>query len=124
MQTNEYYLPTIICLIICTHEDFGARSRYLRQGEVTTSHSKLRGVMTYPCLRYPLLAPKSSYHRLHNRNGNIRLYSQDIYETTDRISWYNHLRHTTMKNLTVVGNIDIMIFNSLNPGDIHTDIYQ
>ena len=36
--------------------DFAARSRYLRQWWVITPHSKLRDVITYPCLRYLLLA--------------------------------------------------------------------
>ena len=40
--------------------DFAARSRYLREGWVITSHSLLWGVITYPCLRYLFLAPKSS----------------------------------------------------------------
>ena len=40
--------------------DFVVRNRYLMQGKVITSHSKLRGVITYPCLRYLLLATKSS----------------------------------------------------------------
>ena len=44
-----------------TYEDFGAKSRYLRQGSVIKSHSKLWDVITYPCLRYLLLTPKSSY---------------------------------------------------------------
>ena len=44
-----------------TYEDFGARSRYLRQGKVITSHSLLWDVITYTCLRYLLLAPKSPY---------------------------------------------------------------
>ena len=41
-------------------EDYVASSRYLRQGWVITSYSKLRDVITYPCLRYLLLATKSS----------------------------------------------------------------
>ena len=36
---------------------FGARSRYLGHGYVIT----LCGVITYPCLRYLLLAPKTSF---------------------------------------------------------------
>ena len=43
------------------YEDFGARSRYLRQGYVIASHRILWDAITYPCLRYLLLAPKSSY---------------------------------------------------------------
>ena len=42
-------------------DDFVVRSRYLRQGKVITSHSKLWDVITYPCLRYLLLATKSSF---------------------------------------------------------------
>ena len=44
--------------------DFGARSRYLRQGWIITSHRILWYAITSPCLRYLLLAPKSSYHVL------------------------------------------------------------
>ena len=44
-----------------TYEDFGIRSRYLRQGLLITSHSKLWDVITYTCLRYLLLTPKSTY---------------------------------------------------------------
>ena len=43
------------------YEDFVARSKYLRQGWVITSHSLLWDVITYPCLRYLLLATKSTY---------------------------------------------------------------
>ena len=42
-------------------EDFGASGSYLRQGQVIASHSILWDAITYPCLRYPLLAPKSSF---------------------------------------------------------------
>ena len=43
------------------------RSRYLRHGLVIASHSILWDVITYPCLRYLLLVPKSSYEfsKLH-----------------------------------------------------------
>ena len=41
-------------------EDSVASSRYLRQGWVITSHSKLRDVITYPCLNYLFLATRSS----------------------------------------------------------------
>ena len=40
--------------------DFVARSRYLKQGYVIASHSILRDAITYSCLRYLLLATKSS----------------------------------------------------------------
>ena len=46
---------------IKSYVDFVARSWYLRQGQVITSHSELRDVITHPCLRYLLLAIKSSY---------------------------------------------------------------
>ena len=42
-------------------QDFGARSRYLRQGYVITSHSKPWDAITYPYLRYLLLTQKSPY---------------------------------------------------------------
>ena len=41
-----------------------ARNRYLRHGQVTTSHSILWGVMTYLCPRYPLLALNCLYMTL------------------------------------------------------------
>ena len=44
-----------------SHEDFVARSRYLRQGYVITSRSLQWDVITYPCLRYLILATKSSH---------------------------------------------------------------
>ena len=42
-------------------EDFGARTRYLRQALVIASHSILWGAIINPYLRYLLLASKSSY---------------------------------------------------------------
>ena len=47
----------------CAYIGTGARSRYLRQGNVIASHNFLWDAIpcTYPCLRYLLLAPKSSY---------------------------------------------------------------
>ena len=50
------------------YEDLVARSRYLRQGLLITSRSLLRGVITYPCLRYLLLATRSSYMRDNKRS--------------------------------------------------------
>ena len=41
-------------------KDFGAWSRYLGHGQDITSHRILWDVITYPCPRYLLLAPKSS----------------------------------------------------------------
>ena len=41
------------------NEDFGNRSRHLRQGYVIAYHSILWDVITYPCLRYLFLVPKS-----------------------------------------------------------------
>ena len=43
------------------YEDFVAKNRYLRQWYVITFHNKLWDVINYPCLRYLLLATKSSY---------------------------------------------------------------
>ena len=43
------------------YEDFGARSRYHRQRWIIASYSFLWTAITYPCLRYLLRAPKSSY---------------------------------------------------------------
>ena len=44
------------------YEDFGTRSRYLGQGKVIASHRIQWDAITYACLRFPLLAPKSSYN--------------------------------------------------------------
>ena len=44
--------------------DVVARSRYLRQGKVITSHSK------HPCMRYLLLATKSSYKLFVSSSAN------------------------------------------------------
>ena len=44
-----------------TYEDFGARSRYLRLGKVIASYRILWDAITYPRLRYLLLAPQSSF---------------------------------------------------------------
>ena len=40
--------------------DFGARSRYLKQGYVIASHGIMWDEIPYLCMRYPLPAPKSS----------------------------------------------------------------
>ena len=37
------------------NEDFGVRSRYLRQGQVIASRSNLWDAITYPCLRYLII---------------------------------------------------------------------
>ena len=42
------------------NEDFGGRSGYVSQGQVTASHSILWDAITYSCLRYLLLKPKST----------------------------------------------------------------
>ena len=56
VRSRESYVQISI-----SYEDFVARSRYLNQGYVITSHGKMWDVITYPCLRYLLLATKSSY---------------------------------------------------------------
>ena len=58
-------------LFICHwwYEEFGVRSRYLRQGLVITSHNLLWYAITYPCLRFLLMMPKSSY--IININLNL-----------------------------------------------------
>ena len=48
-------------IIRWSYVDFVARSRYLKQGYVIASHSILWDAITYPCLRYLLLATKSLY---------------------------------------------------------------
>ena len=48
--------------VAAIYDDFGARSRYHRQGWLIASQSILLGAITYPCLRYLLLVPNSSYH--------------------------------------------------------------
>ena len=57
-----------------SYNDFGARSRYLRHGYVTTLHCILWDVITYPCPRYLLLAPKSSYIKMYHFTYWIRIY--------------------------------------------------
>ena len=49
------------CMIKWLNVNFGIRSRYLGHGWVITSHIILWDVITYSCLRFPLLAPQSSY---------------------------------------------------------------
>ena len=59
----------------CVPFIYEARGRYLSQGYVITSRSLLWDIITYPCLRYLLLATKSTYvsiwvtlinvHRIH-----------------------------------------------------------
>ena len=51
----------ILLQTVAIYEDFGARSRYLRQGWVIASHSTSWDAIINLCLRYLLLAPKSSY---------------------------------------------------------------
>ena len=70
---------------IQVYEDFGARSRYLRQGWVIASHSILWDAIAMPgTLRHLLMAPKSSYvcslcsfllHTYINRYIYIYLYT-------------------------------------------------
>ena len=50
----------------------GARTRYLRQGEVIAPHRILWFGITYPCLRYLLLAPKSSY--MNTSSNLVRIF--------------------------------------------------
>ena len=61
------------------NEDFFARSRYLRQGLVITSHNKLWDAITYPCLRYLLLAKKSS--------NVVHFVEASVYYRNDSIAW-------------------------------------
>ena len=60
VRSNHYSITSIAFLEPkYSNKVFVARSRYLRQGLVITSHSKLRDVINYSCLRYLLLATKS-----------------------------------------------------------------
>ena len=52
-------LEPMLTQFTATFEDFGARSRYLRHGEVIASHGILWDVITYPCPWYLLLMPQS-----------------------------------------------------------------
>ena len=52
------------------YEDFGARSRYLRQLKVIANHSSLWDAITYPWLRYLLLATTSSYIYIYHAGRN------------------------------------------------------
>ena len=59
----DHGMASSLSLVTClayTYVDFVARNRYLRQGLVITPLSKLRDVITNPCLRYLLMATKSS----------------------------------------------------------------
>ena len=56
---NCWVIPEM-CIGNTTYECFVARNRYLGQGRVITSHEKLWDVITSPCHRYQLLAPRSS----------------------------------------------------------------
>ena len=67
--------------------DFVARSRSLRQAYIITSHSKLPDVITYPCLRYLLLTPKSSYIPDHHSCIIIHTSVKRIF-----LKWYSHIR--------------------------------
>ena len=53
--------PSIMAPVTPAYEDCGVNSRYIRQGFVIASHRILWDAITYLCLRYLLLAPKSSY---------------------------------------------------------------
>ena len=44
-----------------SYQDFGARSRYIRQGSLNASHSILRDAIAYTCTGYQLLVPTSLY---------------------------------------------------------------
>ena len=52
--------PQPWCRVCFSNEDLVARSRYLRQGWVVASHRILWDAITYHCLRYLLLATKST----------------------------------------------------------------
>ena len=56
------------------YEDFGSRSRYLRQWLITASHSILWDAITYPYLRYLFLVPKSSYLHHHHHQQQQQQY--------------------------------------------------
>ena len=66
-----------------TYQDFGTRGMYLRREWVITSHSKLRDVITYPCLKDLLLASTST--KIRHWTG-----SASIYTMTCRISAPSH----------------------------------
>ena len=70
------------------YEDFVARSKYLRQGKVITSHSLLWDVITYSCLRYLLLATKSTY------DERVRRYVDHKKTIAGKLSiWSAHYHH-------------------------------
>ena len=75
----------LINIFLCFMSPF--RSRYLRQGYVITSCSLLWDVITYPCLRYLLLAPKSWYEGwlITQRTMNFLLNLVDHFEWHDLI---------------------------------------
>ena len=71
-------------------EDFGAKSMYLRQGYVITSHSLLWDVITYPCLSYLLLAPKSSFICTHMRSRDDFRFAPSQWETALLCNYVSH----------------------------------
>ena len=83
-KTTFHYL---LCLRLfwITYVDFVARSRYPKQGWVITSQSKLRDMITYPCLRYLFLAIKSSYMPMCHSNVTLLNFRLTNYAHNARI---------------------------------------
>ena len=51
----------VLTISVVYDESYVTRSRYLRQGQVITSRSLLRDIITSPCLGYLLMPTKSFY---------------------------------------------------------------
>ena len=71
LENIRFYNGMTFSWTISINVDFVARSRYLGQGKAITSHSKLQNVITYPCLRYLLLATKSSNTKACSYHGQM-----------------------------------------------------
>ena len=69
-MTLTIFITVMFQFMQCTHNgiyctyDFSAKSRYLKQRWVIASHRIPRNAITYSCLRYLFLAPKSSHMSL------------------------------------------------------------
>ena len=77
---------------VWTNDDFGDRSRYLRQGWVIRNHSILWDAITYPCLRYLLLVPKASNI---NAATYIRISLQSLEYVAEQLGVVLTLQHGT-----------------------------
>ena len=71
------------CIIHGMYEDFGPRSRYLKQGLLIASHIVLWDAINYPCMRYLIQAPTSSFY-----HSILGIWSFWLYNLM-RCHWHN-----------------------------------